>query len=222
MSVDQEITDAKVFTVYSWFQSEMYKAGRKIKFPKCRDQTKTYQFRWTKHFVNKCYNEWGLDDKIVGMLLADLVIYAKSHKLLDRGTQLLSLNNIIDICYRGMRCLAEDESSLIVELKSCHEFINEHLSDKNNRVCRLIESKTGGCSNLLYWHNLGHVTEVYIALSKSCIEALARLPQNERAEFPSSLELLRICTHTVTKELLPQLQAVLGPDLRVPPTVFTK
>jgi hypothetical protein len=218
MSEVKEIPDSKVFTVYSWFQSEMQRVGRKIKFPKCSDKTKTYQFRWTKSFVSKC-DEMGLDDKVVRILIGDIVNYAKAKKLLDRGTQVLCMGNITDICCQGLQDLEDDEASLIEELRSCRAFLRERTGDKDILVRILVESDSGGLSNLLYWHNLGHLTEVFMALSKSCNLALSRLPKGEREELPSGLTLLRICTHTVSDDLLPQLTAVMGSDLRVPPTV---
>lgn len=218
MSEDKEIPDSKVFTVYSWFQSEMQRAGRKIKFPKCSDKTKTYQFRWTKSFLTKC-GELGLDDKTLRILIGDIVNYAKAKKLLDRGTQVLCMGNVTDICYQGLQDLEDDEASLIEELRSCRAFLHEQVNDKDILVRKLIGSDSGGCSNLLYWYNLGHLTEVYMALSKSCNQALSRLPKGEREELPSSFTLLRICTHTVSDDLLPQLTAVMGSDLRIPPTV---
>lgn len=211
--------NTKIFTVYSWFQSEMGRVGRKIKMPKCKDPTKTYQFRWTKSFVQKCYDELKLDDAAVSMLIKDIVNYASEQKLLDRGTQILTMSNIADVCYRGLKGLAENEASLIEELRSCHRFLCDKSNDKNNHVCKLIESETGRCSNLLYWYNLGYLTEVYMALSKSCNQALAILPQAEKDELPSKHELFRICTHTVSSDLLPKLKIVMGSDLRIPPTI---
>lgn len=222
MSSDTAIPDSKVFTVYSWFQDEMGRIGRKIKFPKCSDRTKTYQFRWTKSFVNKCYNELELDDKMVRILIADIVDYAKKKKVLDRGTQILCMGNITDVCYESLRGLADDEASLIEELRSCRAFLCEQANDKNTLVCRLVEASPGGFSNLLYWYNQGYLTEVFMALSKDCSRALARLPQGERQELPSKTALFRICTHTVSEDLLPQLKAVMGSDLRIPPTATLK
>lgn len=217
----EELTDIKIFTVYSWFQSEMHRVGRKIKLPKCKDPTKTYQYRWTKNFVHKC-NEWGLDDKTIAMLVGNMVDYAKRQKLLDRGTQILSMGNIADICYQGLKTLDDDEASLIEELRSCNGFLDGQLHNKNNLVRRLIESDSGGCSNLLFWYNQGHLTEVYMALSKGCNKALAKLPLTEKEELPSNFELFRICTHTVSNELLPKLKEIMGSDLRIPPTISNK
>ena len=222
MSSDTTITDFKVFTVYSWFKDEMGRAGRKIKLPKCSDPTKTYQFRWTKSFANKCYNELGLDDKIVKILIGDIVNYAKRKRVLDRGTQILCMSNITDICYEGLKTLADDEASLIEELRSCRIFLREQVNDKNTLVCKLVEPSPGGFSNLLFWFNQGYLTEVFMALSKTCSQALARLPEGEKQELPSKFKLFRICTHTVSQDLLPQLQAVMGEDLRIPPTAKIK
>lgn len=218
MSEKSEIPDSRIFTVYSWFQDEMHQAGRKIKLPKCSDKTKTYQFRWTKSFVNKCI-EWDLEDKLVRILISDVVKYAKKQKLLDRGTQILCMGNIIDICFQSLKELDDDEASLIEELRSCKAFLGDQAGDKDILVRRLLESDSGGCSNILYWYNLGRLTEVFMALSKSCNQALAKLPEGERDELPSKFELFRICNHTVSNDLLPKLRAVMGSDLRVPPTV---
>ena len=221
MSKEKSISDLKVFTVYSWFQSEMHRAGRKIKFPKCSDKTKTYQFRWTKNFVGKC-EELELDDNLTSILIADIVKYAKSRNLLDRGTQMLCMGNITDICIQSLQDLDDDEASLISELRSCQGFLHGHSNDKDILVRKLVDTSSGGCSNLLYWYNLGRLTEVFMALSKSCNQALARLSDMEREELPSRFELFRICNHTVSRDLLPKLRAIMGSDLRIPPTISSR
>jgi len=216
-----DITDAKVFTVYSLFQQAMQRAGRKIQFPRCADKTKTYQFRWTNNFTQKCYQEYDLDDTVVGYLISDIVDYAKKRRLLNKGTQLLCMNNIVDICVKSVESLASDEASLIEELRSCREFLYDQVTDKNILVRTLVEPVSqGGCSNIVYWYNLSRLSEVYLALSKTCIKAMAKLPPEDRTELPSKFELLRICTHTVSSDILPQLQAVMGSDLRIPPTTI--
>lgn len=221
MSQDLEIDNLKVFTVYSWFQAEMRKSKRKISFPKCADKTKTYQFRWTKTFVDKCYNDFELDDRTVKVLISNIVSYAKRQNILRKGTQLLCMNNIIDICVQSIRDIAEDEASLISELRSCTMFLDSQVTNKNNLVRRLVEPvSTGGCSNFVYWYNLGHLTEVYVALSKSCNKALTKLPLDERAELPTQFELYRLCSQLVSPDMIDKLKPILGSDLRMPPTLI--
>lgn len=217
-----EISDSLVFTVYGWFQSAMRSIGRKTSFPKCSDKTKTYQFRTLKKFTDKCYNEFGLNDKIVKALVYDIVNYAKSRNLLNKGTQLLCMNNIIDICHHSIQTMMDDEASLIEEVRSCHEFVYDQVGNKNIPVRTLIAPTTkGGYSNLVYWYNLGHITDTYLALSKTCNKALARISEDERSEIPSKIELLRICTYAVSEESISELRSVMGSDLRIPPT-FTR
>jgi len=214
-----EITDTKVFTVYLMFQQAMGKAGRRIKFPRCSDKTKTYQFRWTKSFTQKCYNELELNESFIRILVFDIVDYAKQRKLLNKGTQLLCMNNIVDICCKSLENLAADEASLIEELRSSREFLYSQVADKNILVRTLLEPvKSGGSTKIVHWYNLGRLSEVYLALSKMCVRTMSKLPEDERSELPSRFEMLRICTHTVTKDLLPQLKSVMGSDLRIPPT----
>jgi hypothetical protein len=212
-----EVTDHLVFTVYSWFQSAMKCAGRKINFPQCSDLTKTYQFRWTKSFCNKCYNEFDLDDKTVHALVYEVVRYAKSRNVLDRGTQILSMGNMADICYKTIIDMMDEEHSLINEIQSCHEFLSEQVNGKDKLVRILGHFSTNGYPNIVNWYLLGHITDVYLALSKSCTRALSSISDDKKEGLPSSFESLRLCSHiTLDKELLPKLRELLGPDLRIP------
>lgn len=214
-----EITNDMVFTVYSWFQSAMKKTGRFIKFPKCRDKTKTYQFRWVKTFVDKCYNDLGLDNKTIKRFVYDIVLYAKQNRVLDRGTQILTMNNIIDICYNSIQSNQEEEASLISELNRCHDFLSNKENNKDILVRNLIEPVSeGGYTNLVYWYELGYLTPTYLALSMTCQRALKQLPKSERSDLPTDFDLFKICTYTVTKDMVPTFEKVLGSDLRIPPT----
>lgn len=214
-----EITNDAVFTVYSWFQSAMKQAGRYIKFPKCKDKTKTYQFRWTKSFADKCYNDLGLDNATIKRFVYDIVVYAKQNRVLDRGTQILTMDNIIDICYNSIQSNQEEEDSLISELSRCHDFLQEQENDKDILVRILSEPVSeGGYTNLVYWCELGYLTPTYLALSMTCQRALKLLPKSERSDLPSDFELFKICTHTVTRDMVPSFEDVLGSDLRIPPT----
>ena len=218
MTDQHEVTDSSVFTAYSWFQSAMLAAGRKINFPKCSDKTKTYQFRWTKAFVNRCYNDLGIDDKIMKALVYDMVIYAKSERLLNKGTQILSLANIADICFKSMSEMMNEELSLIREIRSCHQFINDQLDVKDSPV-RILKSlnEKNGIPNIVHWYDLGHITDVYIALSKPCIKALNNIQIEFRSFFPSNVDLLRTSINVMSdKDLSPIIQDIMGKNLRVP------
>lgn len=201
----------------------MHRVGRNIKFPRCADRTKTYQFRWTKNFTEKCYQELELDDRTVKQLIIDIVLYAKRNQLLKMGTQMLSMPNILDICYDSIQSNQEEEDSLVSELNRCHDFLHSKENDKDTLVRKLIEpTSEGGYTNLVYWYELGYLTPVYLALSVTCQRAINLLPESERCELPSNFELLKICTHTVNKDTLPTFIKLLGSDLRVPPTARVK
>ncbi len=223
MSQNINISDSLVFTVHGWFQNAMRKAGRKISFPQCSDKTKTYQFRWTKKFTDRCYNEFVLSDKVIKALVGDITHYAKRNNLLNKGTQLLCMNNIIDICHYSIKTMMDDEASLIEEVKSCHEFVCDQATNKNILVRTLVTPiSEGGYSNLVYWYNLGRLTDTYLALSRTCNKAMSQMPVDERSELPSKIELLRICTSAVSEESICELKSVMGTDLRVPPTITNR
>ena len=50
----------------------------------------------------------------------------------------------------------------------------------------------GGFSNVAHWYRTGDITLGFISVSKSCIQALSVLPEDEREEFPSDLNLLKV------------------------------
>jgi hypothetical protein len=212
-SVIKEITDELVLTIYSWFQSAMRSVGRDPKLPKARNISNTYPFRATKMFAHRCYNELELDDKTIRNLIYDIVRYAAKEGILSKGTQMLVMSTVVDICRKSIEDTIDAENNLVTELQRCKQFmatVNQDLAEPIN---------VGGYSRFVYWTNLGYITPTYIALSRSCMKVLNALPLSDRHELPSDMELLRICTHTVDNESVNELRKIMGTDLRVPPTV---
>tara|TARA_R100001244_G_scaffold25113_3_gene25521 strand:+ start:28715 stop:29386 length:672 start_codon:yes stop_codon:yes gene_type:complete len=217
MSDKLEIADSQVFTVYEWFQAAMKIAGRKTNFPRCSDPTKTYQFRWTKAFVTRCTNELEIDDKVMKALVYDMVAYAKREDLLNKGTQILSLSNIADICHHSIVNMMNDESSVIREIRSCHQFLLDQVGGKDISIHILKNpNELNGIPNVVYWYNLDYITEVYMALSAPCIKAINRIPPEFRSDLPTNFELLRICTHVLMDpDIAPVAKEIMGNNLRM-------
>lgn len=218
---ERDITDEFVLLIYGWFQSAMRSVGRSTNMPHCVDITKTYTFRAVQTFAHKCYDQWELDDKTIRALVYDVVKYAAKQGLLSKGTQVLNMGTVLDICRKGLKDTIEAENNLVTELERCDRFVNT--IGKDNLVHKLVKPVTvGGYSQLVFWFNQGYLTSTYIALSRPCLKALHALSMAERSELPSDSELLRICTHTVADDTLTELQRILGADLRIPPTVRIK
>jgi len=213
-----EIKDSTLFTIHEWFQEAMGRVGRKVKLPRCKDPIKTYYFRALRSYANKCYNDFGLDDRTIRILTMDIVEYAKSHNLLNKGAQMLCMNSVVDICYHSINNSIENESFLIKELYHCHRFVMRQAGNKDSLVRLMQESASGGYSRIVQWYHCGYITPLYLALSKRCMKALSRIPRDERQELPKDIDLLLMCTHVVSNDLIPKLKEVLGSDLRIPPT----
>lgn len=218
----KEIDADTVFTVYRWLQSAMQTAGRSIKFPKCKDVTKTYQYRWTKLFAERCYNELELDNKLVKALVYDIVRYAKSHHILDKGTQILCMNNIVDICHESIRTMIDNEGSLLYELRRSKAFLDDHGSGEQLFRKLITPENEGGYPNIVMWYMSNEISRIYIAISERCQRAVGALAEEDRGEIPSNYDMFRICTQVVTSETIDILQDILGSDLRVPPTALRK
>jgi hypothetical protein len=218
----KEIDADTVFTVYRWLQSAMYTAGRSIKFPRCKDVTKTYQYRWTKLFAEKCYNDLGLDNKLVKALVYDMVRYAKTHDILNKGTQILCMNNIVEICAESIKTMIDAEGSLIYELRRSKAFLDDHGSGEE-LYQRMVEPVAeGGYPYIVAWYMSNEISRIYVSISERCQRAINALSNDDRGELPSNYDMFRICTQVVTSETYETLNAILGRDLRVPPTALRK
>jgi hypothetical protein len=216
--VQREIDNEFVLTIYGWFQSAMRSVGRNPKLAQARNVANTYAFRNVKMFAERCYNKWELDDRAVRTLVYDIVKYADREGILNKGTMMLNMGTVLEICKKSLQESIEAEENLATELSRCKAFLDE--VGKDNLATKLVQPVTiGGYSYLVYWFNLGYLTPTYIAISRRCLKAVHALPLSERNELPDDSELLRICTHTVANDNVNELREIMGQDLRVPPTV---
>lgn len=209
------VPDAMVFSVFGWFQDAMSRVGRRVSWPKCKDLKKTYSFRAIQSFIIKCREEFELDDRAMKLLVYDIAEYAKTNKLLDKGTQLLSMKIVVDICYHSLKSLIEHESLIVLELRHCHQFILDQLPDKNNLVRQMVEPMSeGGYSKLYYWYDVGHITPLYLALSRKCLKAIDQLSEHERSSMPSKHALFQLALQTVSADMVDKYKSIFGDDLR--------
>lgn len=207
------LDDSFVFTVYDWFRSAMAKSGRKINCSKTTDFTKTYQYRWIKTFVEKC-NQLNLDEKTVKYLIYDMVDYAKRNDLLSKGTQILLMSNLVDICHHSLKTLIAEEHELIREILYCHRFLVDQAGGKDIQVQMLI-STTNRVPNILLWFDQGRLTNNYLALSSVCLKALQLLESHHRSMFPSNFDLLKLYSHIMLDQNLgDKIESIMGSTLR--------
>lgn len=200
------MVEERVIKIYRWFQRAMQRMGRKVAFPKDTPPEKTYLYRSLKRFADKV-DDWELSDDMVIMMIALVIRWAAKKDMLHRGASLLTMTSVLDICYEEMKAQSQKRENLCREINRCQEFVRS-----NPQLLRRM--RRGGMTNLTCWYQTGRITIPFLSVSKSCNDALASLPEQERTVLPSDFDLLRnriyLLADTDSRD---KISAIMGPDL---------
>lgn len=196
--------------IYKWYQNAMAGVGRKIVMPANTDPEKTYQYRAVCRF-GKMMEEWGLSENLTRSLVRAIVRYGKRKNLLGKGTQLLNMKSIVNICHDMLIEEMARSDTFIRELRTSKEFLANHAD-----ITELLVTKEqkNGYTNITRWFRAGDLSLGFISLSLNCRRAISLLPIDDRDEFPSDTELLRNrISFLADPELRLRIQEVMGDDL---------
>ena len=203
--------DERINKIFGVYRLEMKRiGGRIVGFPKCKDVKKTYLWRQFALFSTKMKD---LDDTALSKLITIIIKYAKEHKLLNRGASILVKRDVLEICERELKREFGRSDSLIQELNRCLVFLRRH-RESRSMVETLIQKRSQkSYSNITCWFKTGSISEAFIALSKNCCAALAKLDTEERKEFPRDIDLLK-ARHACLREMKVELKEIFGTDLQ--------
>lgn len=190
--------------IYEWFKKAMKSVGKPITDPKCSDIKKTYQYRAVSKFVNKAL-EYDMDRNQMQVLVKEIAKYAKSHKLLHRGTAILNMQNIFSICGDRLEMSIEATNATIELIRS-----SVHLIEDDMHVAEDI----GSYPKLVNLFNSGELPIELLALSRRCVSAMYKISQCDRQILPSDVDLLKIRIKLLMDEdIRTQIEEILGDDL---------
>lgn len=187
----ETMSDDRVMRVFSWYKLGMRSVGRRVDFPEGSDDKKTYLWRQLKTFVDKI-DELGLDDNTARELVHSVIKHGKAHKLLNRGASLLNKVDLLKILQDKLESDLVAELGLLDEIKRCDLFLSEQQKRKSRLDVLLDRKRPDAYANITCWFQSRKLTQIFIALSKSCCRALNRLDEDERSEFPPDITLLKI------------------------------
>jgi len=191
--------------IYKWFCLAMKRAGRKVSAPKDTDFTKTYQYRAIQTFQRRV-DEWDFDADTVRFMINAVVDYGKKNKLLHKGTQLLNMKSVLDICLSEMEPQGDITNSVLNGIRLCHEEFGEMTADELAAPRRL-----GGLSNLAMLLDSGNMPITYLAISKKACIALDRI---DRDDYPDNRALLKIRAKLLfNADIKPAIIDIMGRDL---------
>ena len=198
--------------VYSWYQSAMRSVGRKISMPQAKDHTKTYLWRSMVAFAKKM-DDLDIDEDLAKRMVFIIVDHAKQNRLLNRGASLLAKADLVEICHDKLKDEVNAESELINELKRSALFLEKQRGERDCRIVLTERRKAGAYANITCWHQEGKLTKGFIAISKNCYNALSKLDQDEREEFPSDAEIIKIRYKLLVGSMSDEIEQFMGSDI---------
>lgn len=183
--------DARVLDVWSWCSDAYLRQGRRLSLPAGTDPVKTYQWRYATAIAKK-FEEWDLPDEAAKKFIDIAVRIAKEKNLLNKGLAILHQNNMLTLCYERLQAESASNSHAIDSLRHIRSWVNKRLGGVDALKMLLDRVDHGGFCNLTMWFQASRVSSLYLALSRSCSKALARLNRDypdERGLLPRAAEL---------------------------------
>lgn len=205
--------DDRVMTVFSWYKAAMRSVGRKVSFPEGTSKERTYLWRQLKTFIKKI-DELELDNRTTRELVFELVRHGKRNKLLDRGAAVLIRADLLELLEHKLKSDLAIEFGLLAEIESSELFLSEQQKTKSRIDVLLGRKDPGTYANITCWFQSGRITRSFIALSRSCCQALSKLDNDERTEFPPDVTLLKtrmLCLQD--RQRAEKVRKIMGSDL---------
>jgi hypothetical protein len=174
--------------VWNWCVNSYYRHGVNLRFPANTDCTKTYQWRYVTALSRK-FDQWGFDEAEKERFIDLVAGYCQDHGLLRKGLSVLHQQNLLDSCYKQMQQQHGLAASAADVLASSERWISEHVLAGSRTQQLLQRSRFNGYCQLTIWHNAQKLSELYLALSRSCGKALNMLNvshPHERQQLPSA------------------------------------
>lgn len=210
------INDDRVWTIWNWCSDAYLRNGQRLKFPTNTNPANTYQWRYIKAIAQR-FEEWQFDDDTCRKFIDLATKYAKDRGVLRKGLSVLHQSNILDVCYEMLRLEEESGTRSHNSLEMVHTWLQRRLGDNPLRTLLERPHEEAMC-NLTQWYNANRITDRYLAVSKICCKAMARLGRThpeERTLLPkqTKLYLLR-CEIARDIKTLKKARKILGTDWR--------
>ena len=183
-SVDQNRT----WQIWQWCSDAYLRYGHRLTLPANTEPYKTYQWRYLTAISSK-FDEWGFDDQTAEKFINLAVGYAKRLNILRKGLAVLHQNNILTKCYEMLQNEVDSDQRVIDMLRRSKEWVDKQCGEKSLIDVMLSRANEDGFCNLTIWYRSNKISDLYLALSRSCCRALATLNGFESSVFPSKAHL---------------------------------
>lgn len=211
------INDERIWAIWNWCSDAYLRNGQRLKFPTNTNPINTYQWRYVKAIAQR-FEDWQFDDDTCRKFINLATKYAKDKGVLRKGLSVLHQSNMLDICYEMLQREKQFNDQSSNSLESIHSWLQRKFGDEKPLRVLLDRPREGAMCNLTQWYKANRITEQYLAVSKTCCKALARLGRThpeERRLLPKQtrLYLLR-CDIARDVKTLKKARMILGTDWR--------
>ena len=213
-------TADRIRIVWEWCCAAYLQYGnRKLSFPRNTDPTKTYQWRYLQTLEHK-FREWEFDDTLAKAFIVIGVKYAVRHKLMNKGLAIFHQSNLLKVFHDQLCKAAAFAKSTIGIVANTKSWLDSQAAGQPLLDVLLMRESIGSYSNIVKWYQAGRLPVEYLALSRSCGLAMARLLK----EAPGEREVLpdNLCLFTTRTSILQEvdtkfkLRNTLQEDWRLP------
>jgi hypothetical protein len=211
------IDDDRVWVVWNWCSDAYLRNGQRLKFPAKTNPVNTYQWRYVKAIAER-FAEWQFDDDTCRKFIDLATKYAKDKGHLRKGLSILHQSNMLDICYEMLQREKESNRQSTNSIELVHKWLTKQLGDSDPLKVLLQRPHEEALCNLTQWYKAHRISDLYLAVSKSCCRALVRLGNDfpdERKLFPKYTKLYTL-RRDVSRDIaiLRDSRRILGKDWR--------
>lgn len=211
------VDDDRIWTVWNWCSDAYLHNGQRLKFPAKTNPSHTYQWRYVKAIAER-FVKWQFDDDTCRKFINLATQYAKDKGVLRKGLSVLHQSNMLDICYEMLQRETDFDRQSMDSIESIHKWLARQFDGADPLTVLLRRPREGAMCNLTQWYRAHRISDLYLAVSKNCCQALvclARDDPDERQLLPKSTKLYSLrCDVARDIATLKKSRRILGKEWR--------
>lgn len=185
------LSSDQIHEIWSLCSDAYLRHGRRLSFPKGTEPTKTYQWRYVTAIAKK-FAEWDFDEPTAKRFLDIAINHSKQSGTIQKGMAIFLQSNILEICYNKLKAETTTDSKVIDSLVAIRKWLQQKAGSENLLSVLLDRRDSDSFCNLAIWFQASKISPLYLSLSKTCAQALARLNRDcpdERQLLPKQTKL---------------------------------
>ena len=167
-------SDNRIMEVWHWCHDSYLQNGNKISFPKHTDPRQTYQWQYLRLMVQK-FDEWHFDADTSKKFINVAIGLSKKRGTMMKGLAALHQSNLLETCHSIIIKEEQQNTSQLSALADMKEWFDAKVGEADPLEALLARSNRNSFPNIVLWYKSNRLSELFIALSKSCCKAINRI-----------------------------------------------